>query len=69
MVRIIFLIDGNFNNNYYAFIIALLISIFDILPVLGTGGIMIPWAIISLIMGNIKMGILLAIVYIVRRIL
>lgn len=46
-------------------IIALLISIFDILPVLGTGGIMIPWSIISLITGDIKMGILLAIVYIV----
>ena len=41
------------------------ISIFDILPVLGTGGIMIPWSIISLITGDIKMGILLAIVYIV----
>ena len=46
-------------------IIALLISIFDILPVLGTGGIMIPWSIISFIMGDIKMGSLLAIVYLV----
>ena len=46
-------------------IIALLISIFDILPVLGTGGIMIPWSIISLITGDVRLGILLAIVYIV----
>ena len=46
-------------------IIALLISIFDILPVLGTGGIMIPWSIISFIMGDIRLGILLALVYII----
>lgn len=50
-------------------IIALLISIFDILPVLGTGGIMIPWSIINFIMGNIKLGVLLAIVYIVVTII
>ncbi len=44
-------------------IIALLIAIFDILPVLGTGGVMIPWAVIEFILGDIKMGILLALVY------
>lgn len=46
-------------------IIAFLISIFDILPVLGTGGIMIPWSIIEFILGDIKMGILLLLVYLV----
>ena len=46
-------------------VIALLIAIFDILPVLGTGGIMIPWAIVEFILGDIKMGILLAVVYLV----
>lgn len=46
-------------------VIALLISIFDILPVLGTGGIMIPWAIVEFILGDIKMGILLGLVYLV----
>lgn len=44
-------------------IIALLISIFDILPVLGTGGIMIPWIIISAIQGNLPFSISLLIIY------
>ncbi|MDD3169384.1 MAG: AI-2E family transporter, partial [Eubacteriales bacterium] len=35
-----------------AVLVALLISVFDILPVLGTGGIMIPWTIITLFQGN-----------------
>ena len=33
--------------------IALLISIFDILPVLGTGGIMIPWIILEALTRNL----------------
>lgn len=48
-----------------AILIALLIAIFDILPVLGTGGIMIPWLIISFINGDIRMGVGLLILYIV----
>ena len=46
-------------------LIALAISIFDILPVLGTGGIMIPWSLICLIQGNIAMGVKLLIVYVI----
>ncbi len=46
-----------------AILIGLIIAIFDILPVLGTGGIMIPWAIISLIYGNYKVGIGLILLY------
>ena len=45
--------------------LALLIAIVDILPVLGTGGIIIPWAIVSLIRGDLYLGIGLAILYIV----
>ena len=43
-----------------AFLIALLIAVFDILPVLGTGGIMIPWAIITFLLGNYSLAIGLA---------
>lgn len=46
-------------------VIAFLIAIFDILPVLGTGGIMIPWTIITAIQGNIPMAIALLVVYLV----
>ena len=46
-------------------LIAFVISIFDILPVLGTGGIMIPWTIITAIQGNIPMAIALLFVYLI----
>lgn len=46
-----------------AILIALLIAIFDILPVLGTGGIMIPWAIIAALQKNYSMAIGLLVVY------
>lgn len=45
------------------FLIALGITIFDILPVLGSGMIMIPWAIISLISGNTYQAAGVAIIY------
>lgn len=46
-------------------LIAFGITIFDLLPVLGSGMIMIPWAIISLITKNTQMAAGVAILYIV----
>ncbi|HHV60465.1 MAG TPA: sporulation integral membrane protein YtvI [Clostridiaceae bacterium] len=46
-----------------AIIIALLISIFDALPIFGTGGILIPWMIISFLSGNATLGFSLLILY------
>lgn len=46
-------------------LVALGIAIFDILPVLGTGGIMIPWAVITLILGDYSMALKLIIVYLI----
>ncbi|MDF9824887.1 sporulation integral membrane protein YtvI [Breznakia sp. PF5-3] len=48
-----------------AIAIAFLIAVFDILPVLGTGGIMIPWIIITILNGQLELAIGLAIVYII----
>lgn len=45
-------------------LIAFIISIFDILPVLGTGGVMIPWTIITLFQGNYQTGFGLLFIYI-----
>ena len=42
---------------------AALIAVFDIMPILGTGGIMIPWAIIELVLGNVSMGLELFLIY------
>lgn len=47
-----------------AITIALLIACVDILPVLGTGGIVIPWIFIELFKGNIPLAIGLTIVYV-----
>lgn len=57
----------------YAFILAVLIAVVDFLPLLGTGLILIPWAIVSLLLGEVKLGIGLLILYaissVVRQIL
>lgn len=45
-------------------LIALLIAIFDILPVLGTGGIMVPWTIMTLIQRNFRLAIGLLAIYV-----
>lgn len=49
----------------YAVVFALGIAVFDALPVLGTGTILIPWGIIELIQGNITQGAGLLIIYVV----
>lgn len=52
-------------NNSYIYLIALGICIFDILPVAGSGGILIPWAIVSLVMGNTAQAIGLLVIYVI----
>lgn len=47
-----------------AFLIAFITAIVDILPVLGTGTIMIPWALYALFSGNYFLGIGLAVLYV-----
>ncbi|MBR3691407.1 MAG: sporulation integral membrane protein YtvI [Clostridia bacterium] len=54
-----FLIIGN----TYAPLIALIIAILDILPVLGSGTVLIPWALIALFMGNYRYAIGCAVLY------
>ena len=49
----------------HAVLKASIIALLDILPILGTGGIMIPWGIISLVLGYTKLGIQLLFIYIV----
>lgn len=39
------------------------IAMLDILPILGTGGIMIPWAVTSLVLGYYKLGLELLLIY------
>lgn len=48
-----------------AFMISALIAIFDIMPVVGCGGILIPWSLIGFIIGNTRIGVGIAILYLV----
>ena len=47
----------------YAFVLAMLIAIMDILPVVGTGTALIPWGVYQLIIGNVWMGVGLLVLY------
>ena len=57
----------------HSIVIAAIIAIVDILPVLGTGTVMIPWALVELITGHLYLGLCLgalyAVITVVRNIL
>lgn len=46
-------------------LVALLIALVDVLPVLGAGTVLIPWAIINLVLGNTKLALSLALLYVI----
>lgn len=58
-LSILFLIFG-INN---ALLIAGIIAILDIMPILGTGGVLIPWALISFISNDFVLGVKLLAIY------
>jgi predicted PurR-regulated permease PerM len=53
----------------YAFILALLTALVDFLPLLGTGIILIPWAIVSLLLGEVRLGVGLLVLYAVSSVI
>ena len=52
-------------NVRHALLVAFFIAIFDILPVLGTGGIMIPWSVLTVVQGDLAMGLKLFVLYLI----
>ncbi len=54
---------------HYAFLLALLVALVDILPILGTGTVLVPWGLFALFTGNAPLGIGLLILYGVTLIL
>lgn len=48
-----------------AIAVAALIAFIDLLPILGTGAVLIPWILIELLKGNITLGTELAILYVI----
>jgi len=49
----------------YALLISLFIAVVDILPVLGTGTVLVPWGVVCLIMGKTATGFALLALYLV----
>lgn len=47
----------------YAFLLAILIAVVDFLPVFGTGTVLIPWAVVSLLTRDLRTGLGLLILY------
>ena len=47
----------------YALLIALGVAIVDLLPVLGAGTVLVPWALVVLVFGNYRLGLGLLILY------
>lgn len=53
-----FILDIN-----YIFLLSIIIGILDFLPIFGSGAILIPWSIFSILSGNIKLGLGLILIY------
>ena len=52
-------------RNPYALLLALLIAFLDLLPIFGTGTVLIPWAVIVLLRGGYRQGIILLVLYVI----
>ncbi len=50
-------------NVPYPFLTALVIGFVDALPILGSGTVMVPWAIIEALNGDIKLGIAIIVIF------
>ncbi len=49
----------------YVMTVALVIAVLDILPILGTGSVLIPWGILAAVNGNFKMALGVILLYLV----
>jgi len=63
MVGVISLVGLIILGNPYALFLALLFSVLDFIPILGPAIVLLPWALISFILGNMQQGIGLLIMY------
>ncbi|MBQ7897975.1 MAG: AI-2E family transporter [Clostridia bacterium] len=53
----------------FSLILALIISIFDILPVVGTGTVLVPWGVYEICLGSRELGIKIIIVFLLLSII
>ena len=53
----------------YAWLLAFIIAVFDLLPVLGIGIVLIPWALFMFLVGDLRLGVGLLILYAVGTVI
>ena len=53
-----------FVKKEYALLLGIGVAIFDAFPVLGSGLVLVPWAIIGLLKGNYVQAVILAVMYV-----
>ena len=53
----------------YALLLAVLIAVLDFLPILGTGTILIPWALLRIVSGEYAFGVGLIVIYVLTLVL
>ncbi|MCL2203726.1 MAG: sporulation integral membrane protein YtvI [Defluviitaleaceae bacterium] len=63
MVGIISIIGLLIIRSPFALFLGLLLAVLDFLPIVGAGSVLIPWALLSFIIGDTRQGISLAIIY------
>lgn len=49
----------------YALLLAFIISIIDAIPILGTGTVLIPWGVYALLVGDVRLGVMLLVLYLI----
>lgn len=58
-------IGFNLMHIRYSLLLAVLVAIIDALPILGTGSVLIPWGVYSLVTNDIRMGVSILVLYLV----
>jgi len=53
----------------HALVLAVIISLLDILPVIGVGTVLVPWSIFEIVTGNHARGIALAVLFVVNLVI
>ena len=52
-------------KNPYALFLALLIAFLDLLPILGTGTVLLPWAVSVFLRGDFRQAVMLLVLYLI----
>jgi sporulation integral membrane protein YtvI len=63
MVGIISIIGLLIIRSPFALLLGLLFAVLDFLPIVGAGSVLVPWALMSFIMGDVRQGVSLLIIY------